>query len=70
MIGDRTVITGIGVVSPLGVGRGAVWEGLREGQLGVSRMADLDALPEAYRYAGRVGDFRAEDIIGSMDAST
>jgi len=62
---ERVVISGIGVISPFGVGRDAFWEGLAEGRPGVSRLDGLDALPEAYRYAGQVSDLRPEDIIGS-----
>src|SRR5215470_1158599 len=65
MTGERVVISGIGVVSPLGVGRDTVWEGLAEGRLGVTPVAGLDALPEGYRYAAGVADFRPEQIIGS-----
>src|SRR5262249_59394300 len=65
MTGDRVVISGVGVVSPLGVGRDALWEGLEEGRLGVGRLAGLDTLPDAYRWAGCVDDFRPADIIGS-----
>jgi 3-oxoacyl-[acyl-carrier-protein] synthase II len=64
-MGDRVVISGIGVISPLGVGRDAFWDGLAEGRLGVRPIAGLEALPEAYRYAGQLGEFRPEDIIGS-----
>jgi 3-oxoacyl-[acyl-carrier-protein] synthase II len=62
---ERVVISGIGVISPFGVGRDAFWEGLAEGRSGVSRLDGLDALPEAYRYAGQVSNLRPEDIIGS-----
>ncbi len=64
-MGDRVVISGIGVISPLGVGRDAFWDGLAEGRLAVRPIAGLEALPEAYRYAGQLGEFRPEDIIGS-----
>jgi 3-oxoacyl-[acyl-carrier-protein] synthase II len=59
------VISGIGVISPFGVGRDAFWDGLVEGRPGVSRLGGLDGLPEAYRYAGQVSDLRPEEIIGS-----
>ena len=62
---ERVVISGIGVISPFGVGRDAFWEGLAEGRPGVRRLDGLDALPEAYRYAGQVSNLRPEDIIGS-----
>src|SRR5215468_6366666 len=62
---DPVVISGIGVISPFGVGREAFWAGLVEGRRGVSSMAGLEALPEAYRYGGQLSDFRPEDIIGT-----
>jgi len=64
-MGDRVVVTGIGVISPFGVGRDAFWDGLAEGRLGVSPHPGLEALPEAYRYAGQLHEFRPEDIIGT-----
>ena len=64
-MGDRVVVTGIGVISPFGVGRDAFWDGLAEGRLGVSPHPGLEALPEAYRYAGQLREFRPEDIIGT-----
>src|SRR5262245_58320473 len=62
---ERIVISGIGVISPLGVGRDAFWNGLVEGRAGVSRLDGLDAVPEAYRYAGQVTGLQPEEIIGS-----
>jgi 3-oxoacyl-[acyl-carrier-protein] synthase II len=62
---DRVAISGIGVISPFGVGSEAFWEGLSEGRPGVRPLAGHEELPEAYRYAGQLSDFRPEDIIGS-----
>src|SRR5262249_11349797 len=62
---DHVVISGIGVISPFGVGRDAFWNGLVEGQPGVSQLDGLDALPEADRVPGRVSGLRPEEIIGS-----
>src|SRR5262245_33155435 len=59
------VITGVGVVSPLGVGHELFWEGLAAGRVGVRRIDGLDALPEAFRWAGQVHDFQPEEILGS-----
>src|SRR5215468_11019710 len=64
-MGDRVVVTGIGVISPFGVGRDAFWDGLAQGRLRVSQRPGLEALPEAYRYAGQLHEFRPEDIIGT-----
>jgi len=64
-MGDGVVVTGIGVISPFGVGRDAFWDGLAQGRLRVSLRPGLEALPEAYRYAGQLHEFRPEDIIGT-----
>ncbi|MGH9330497.1 MAG: beta-ketoacyl-[acyl-carrier-protein] synthase family protein, partial [Vicinamibacterales bacterium] len=40
---SRVAITGIGVVSPFGVGRECYWSGLRAGRTGVRAITDFDA---------------------------
>ena len=37
----EVVITGVGVVSPIGIGREAFWESLRQGRSGVRRLAEF-----------------------------
>ena len=39
----RVVITGMGAISPLGVGAGALWQGLREGRSGIGPLRHVDA---------------------------
>jgi 3-oxoacyl-[acyl-carrier-protein] synthase II len=57
------VVTGIGVATPIGIGREAFWEKLLAGHNGISRVTLFD--PAAYRsqMAGEVKDFRAEDWL-------
>lgn len=59
----RVVVTGIGVVTPIGIGREAFWEGLLAGRNGISRITLFD--PSEYRsqMAGEVKDFHAEEWI-------
>jgi 3-oxoacyl-[acyl-carrier-protein] synthase II len=64
-VSDRVVISGLGVISPFGVGLDAFWEGLAAGRCGVRPLAGLEALPEPYAYAGQLRDFRPEEIIGT-----
>ncbi|RUL88495.1 beta-ketoacyl-[acyl-carrier-protein] synthase family protein [Tautonia sociabilis] len=53
----RVVITGLGIISPLGIGPEATWSALREGRGGVSRLDafPIDGLPSDA--AGEVKDF-------------
>ena len=50
----RVVITGIGVVSPFGVGRERFWECVRRGCSGTRAITDFDAEPFACRVAAPV----------------
>ena len=60
----RVVVTGLGLVSPLGTGVQKNWEALVAGRSGIRRIdrfPDVEAFPS--RIAGQVPDFRAEDFI-------
>jgi len=60
----RVVVTGLGLVTPLGVGLEKNWQALVAGQSGIrkiDRFPNIDAF--ASRIAGQVPDFRAEDFI-------
>ncbi|MGH2927407.1 MAG: beta-ketoacyl-ACP synthase II [Solirubrobacteraceae bacterium] len=53
----RVVVTGMGAVSPLGVGVGATWSGLLAGHNGVERISRFDPSPFASQMAGEVKGF-------------
>ena len=60
----RVVVTGLGLVTPLGTGLEKNWQALIAGQSGIrkiDRFPNIDAF--ASRIAGQVPDFRAEDFI-------
>lgn len=50
----RAVITGIGVVSPLGVGKEAFFNALKEGKSGIKTITRFDATGFPVRIAGEV----------------
>jgi 3-oxoacyl-[acyl-carrier-protein] synthase II len=51
------VVTGVGVVSPFGVGSEALWGNLREGVSGVDWISSMDVAAMPVRYAGEVKNF-------------
>jgi 3-oxoacyl-[acyl-carrier-protein] synthase II len=59
---DRVVVTGLGVVSPIGIGIDAFWKSALAGRSGVTSLPAFEGLPlEGYRsqVAGQVLDFDA-----------
>ena len=59
----RVVITGIGMISPLGVGNEPTWQGLLDGRSGIHRITKFDPTNFACKIAGEVRDFNPEDWI-------
>ncbi len=53
----RVVVTGIGVVSPLGSGVECNWQALMEGRSGIGPITHFDASPFPVHFAGQVPDF-------------
>ena len=60
--GPRVVITGIGVVSPFGVGRERFWECVSRGCSGTRPITDFDASGFASRVAAPVADVTIDDV--------
>lgn len=52
----RVAVTGFGVVSPIGTGRCAFWDGLAKGACGIGDITRFDAGTFAVRLAGEVKD--------------
>ena len=59
----RVVVSGIGVITPIGVGREEFWEGLLAGRNGISRITRFDPSEFRSQMAGEVKGFRAEEWI-------
>jgi 3-oxoacyl-[acyl-carrier-protein] synthase II len=65
--GRRVVVTGIGVVSPNGVGREAFWAATRAGVSGVRRITQFDVSHLPTRIAGTVDGFDPASVMSAND---
>ena len=63
----RVVVTGVGLVSSLGIGTAATWDGLRAGQSGIGPISRFDASDFASRIAGEVRGFDPRDFVAKKD---
>jgi len=63
----RVVVTGVGVVSPLGTGNAKNWEALIAGKSGIAAITRFDTTDLPVKIAGEVKDFVAEDFIDKKE---
>src|SRR5687767_11671250 len=63
----RVVITGMGCVTPIGIGRDAFWHSLASGRRGVSRIESFDLSDSKVKIAGAVKDFDWEAELNPKD---
>src|SRR5215216_3238902 len=59
----RVVVTGIGVISPIGIGARAFWENLLAGRSGVKRIAHFDPSGFPCQIAGEVPEYKIGDFV-------
>lgn len=59
----RVVVTGTGLVTPLGSGVKKSWEGLIAGKSGINKITRFEASSFPTQIAGEVSDFNPEDYI-------
>jgi 3-oxoacyl-[acyl-carrier-protein] synthase II len=65
--GRRVVVTGIGLVSPLGIGTEVNWRALTAGKSGIGRITHFDASAHAAQIAGEVKNFDPLQFIEKKD---
>lgn len=61
--GRRVVVTGLGVISALGIGWKDFWDGLLDGKSGISEVDCFDTSPYDRKYAGQVKNFHPEQFF-------
>ncbi len=64
----RVVVTGLGMLSPLGNSPESTWQNLLLGKSGISDITHFDTTEYPTRFAGLVKDFDAEDYMARKDA--
>lgn len=65
---NRVVITGMGVISPIGNDLGSFWSSLMKGESGIGPITSFDVSEYTTRIAAEVKDFNPEDYIDKKDA--
>jgi 3-oxoacyl-[acyl-carrier-protein] synthase II len=65
---DRVVITGMGVVSPLGNTVESFWNRLKKGESGITLIDTFDVSKHKSQIAGMVRDFDADGLFGRKEA--
>src|SRR5688500_17031280 len=63
----RVVITGMGCVTPLGIGRDAFWQGLISGKSGVRRIEAFDPSSSPVQIAAEVPSFDWQSQLNPKD---
>lgn len=64
----RVFITGVGVVSSIGLGKQAFFDGLAAGRSGIAPVESFDVSNLGREFAGEVKDFRPRDHLSAIEA--
>lgn len=57
------VVTGIGIVSPLGIGKEAYWSNVLKSVSGIRRITRFDPTPYRSQIAGEIHGYNGSDIM-------
>lgn len=64
----RVVVTGLGIISPVGIGVAETWQNIVAGKSGITRITRFDPGAFACQVAGEVNGFDATQYIPAKDA--
>ena len=63
----RVVVTGLGIISPVGIGVATAWQNIVAGKSGIARITSFDASALASQIAGEVKDFDVTQYLSAKD---
>ncbi len=66
--GRRVVVTGLGIISPVGIGTEETWNSIVEGKSGIGPITRFDASDFPTKIAGEVKGFKAEEYMPKKEA--
>ncbi len=64
----RVVVTGLGVISSVGIGKDEFWKSIINSESGISKVTSLDTKEYRCHYAGEVNSFQPEEFIPKRKA--
>jgi 3-oxoacyl-[acyl-carrier-protein] synthase II len=64
----RVVVTGLGIVSPVGIGLAESWSNITAGKSGITRISRFDPSPYTSRIAGEVKGFEVGRYLAAKEA--
>lgn len=64
----RVVVTGIGVVSAIGIGKESFWDSLRSGRCGIKKISSFDVASYDCQIAGEIDNFDPTDFMPAQTA--
>lgn len=64
----RVVVTGMGAITPVGIGLQSSWQSLLAGKNGISPISQFDASAYPCNFAGEVAQFSVADFIDGKEA--
>jgi len=64
----RVVVTGLGVVSAIGIGKESFWDSLRSGRSGIKKITSFDASSYDCQIAGEISNFEPSDFMPTQTA--
>lgn len=68
MNGRRVVITGLGLVTPLGNSVDSSWQAIKEGRSGINMLTQFDTAEFSTRFGGSVKDFDCTPYLSAKEA--